>query len=312
MQENKLFEALLDVIPFAAYAVDINTYEVIYANRLMTETMYAPRAENCWERIFGQEDKCSWCTIPQLEKRIAIYTNEKLIGSFFDEGTDTWFQSYDELVRWPDGRTVKYSISVDITEQKEIQASMIKTSAKLAIQGKKLKATNQKLKDLAQKDALTGIKNRGYFFECAKKLWEQPLNKDTNIYVAMADLDKFKNLNDTYGHKAGDEVLKLFTQTVLLSLDEEDLFGRIGGEEFVIIIKSAEEKIVLEKLDKIRSDVANLNIPYDNSIIKFSVSIGVEKKQLDNSIDATLDAADKKLYEAKSSGRNKIKFRTQP
>jgi diguanylate cyclase (GGDEF)-like protein len=311
MQENKLFEALLDVIPFAAYAVDIDSYEVIYANRLMTETMYAPRSENCWEKIFGQEDVCSWCTIPKLKTRTAIYTNEKLIGSFFDEATDTWFQSYDELVRWPDGRTVKYSISVDITEQKEIQASMIKTSAKLAIQGKKLIAANQKLKELAQKDALTGIKNRGYFFECTKNLWQQELDKNVDIFVAMLDLDKFKDLNDTYGHKLGDEILQIFTQTVCLSLNEEDLFGRIGGEEFAIIIKSNDEKMVIAKLDKIRTDVANLRIKNDPDSIQFTVSIGVGKKQLDQSIDMTLDVADKKLYEAKSSGRNKLKFRTQ-
>jgi len=151
MKENKLFEVLLDVIPFAAYAVDINTYEVLYANKLMVENMYAPREEFCWKKIFGQEQACSWCTIPQLQQRKEIYTNEKLITSFFDEVNDCWLQTYDELVKWPDGRTVKYSISVDITEQKEIQANMIKANTKLSIQRKKLLEANKKLQLLSEK-----------------------------------------------------------------------------------------------------------------------------------------------------------------
>ena len=145
MKENKLFEALLDVIPFAAYAVDIETYEVVYANKMMTEKMYAPRDEYCWKKVFGQDEICSWCTITELNQRKAIYKSEKLITTFFDEVTDQWLQSYDELVKWPDGRTVRYAIAVDITEQKEIQADMIKAHSKLAIQSKKLEEANEKL-----------------------------------------------------------------------------------------------------------------------------------------------------------------------
>lgn len=168
MQENKLFEALLDVIPFAAYAVDIETYEVVYANKMMSEKMYAPREDFCWKKIFGQEEVCSWCTIAELKQRERIYKSEKLVSNFFDESTDSWLQSYDELVRWPDGRTVKYSIAVDITEQKEIQANMIQTHTKLAIQSKKLQEANKKLQYLASKDSLTGVNNRGNFFHLLK------------------------------------------------------------------------------------------------------------------------------------------------
>lgn len=69
MLENKLFEALLDVIPFKAYAVDIETYEVVYANKLMRENMYAPQEQYCWEQVFGQSQICSWCSIEKLKER---------------------------------------------------------------------------------------------------------------------------------------------------------------------------------------------------------------------------------------------------
>ena len=85
MQENRLFEALLDVIPFSAYAVDVNTYEVVYANKLCSESMYAPREEYCWKKLYGQEEVCSWCKISELKQRQKVYKNEKIINDFFDE-----------------------------------------------------------------------------------------------------------------------------------------------------------------------------------------------------------------------------------
>jgi len=309
MTENKLFEALLDVIPFAAYAVDVETYEVVYANKLMSEKMYAPREDDCWKKVFGQEEKCSWCTIPKLSQREAIYASEKLISTFFDEVSDQWLQSYDELVRWPDGRTVRYSIAVDITEQKEIQANMIKTHAKLAIQTTKLKDANKKLEYMATKDYLTGINNRGHFFDLAKSIWNEESTKDKQLFVAMLDLDKFKNINDTYGHKVGDDVLKEFTKSVLECLGENDIFGRLGGEEFAILFRSTCDTDTLTKLENIRKTTENLVITSNDEDIRFTVSIGVAQKENDITIDLLLDEADKNLYDAKTIGRNTIKFK---
>lgn len=310
MHENKLFETLLDVIPFPAYAVDIETYEVVYANKIMAEKMFAPREEFCWKKVFGQDEVCSWCTISSLKQRERVYRNEKLVGSFFDEATDRWFQSYDELVSWPDGRSVKYSIAVDITEQKEIQASMIQTHTKLAIQTKKLKDANDKLEFMAKKDYLTKIDNRRNFFYLGEELYATSLNtNDDEIYVAMFDLDKFKNLNDKYGHQVGDKALISFTQEVQKYLDANDIFGRLGGEEFAMIIKSCSNNAIA-KVEKIREAVSKIVIyGEDKEEIYFTVSIGMVKKEADETLDATLEKADKLLYEAKDSGRNQLKFR---
>lgn len=146
MLENKLFEALLDVIPFGAYAVDVETYEVIYSNKLMRENMYAPNETYCWEKVFGQEEICSWCSIFHLKERRKDKTVKgKYTCEFFDETDDKWLKSYDELMSWPDGRDVKYSILVDISDQKDIQGSMIKSHASLAVKTKQLSSTNKNL-----------------------------------------------------------------------------------------------------------------------------------------------------------------------
>ena len=310
MQENQLFEALLDVIPFATYAVDINSYEVIYANKMMHEKMYAPKEEFCWKKIFGQEEVCAWCTIPQLKQRQKLYKSDKLVTSFFDESTDKWLQAYDELVKWPDGRDVKYTIAVDISEQKEIQASMIKTHTKLAIQSKKLKEANEKLEFLASKDYLTGIDNRANFFKLSAFIWDIDFSQnDLFIFVAMLDIDNFKRLNDTFGHKAGDNALIEFCNAITSRLAEHDIFGRLGGEEFAIVATCRDENQFLAKLEKIRESVADIKLIHNDKEITFTVSIGFAKKENNEPIDATLERADKMLYEAKESGRNRVKFR---
>ena len=297
VQQNKLFEVLLDVIPFASCAIDIQTSEVVYSNKLMLESMYAPREEKCYKKIFGQDKVCSWCNIDELKMIRSDFNNRRTNNIFFDEGSDKWYKSYDEILNWPDGRLVKYSVLVDISELKETQASMIKAHTKLAIQSKKLK-------DMAQKDFLTGVNNRGHFFTLVSKIWES----DEEIFIAMFDLDKFKNINDTYGHNGGDKVLKKFTKTIVNILDDKDIFGRLGGEEFALVSLDNEENF-MQKLESIRAETEALVIEHEDKEIHFTVSIGVSKKETNQNIDMALDEADKKLYTAKTTGRNKIKFR---
>ncbi len=309
MHENKLFEALLDVIPFAAYAVDVETYEVVYANKKMSEKMYAPREEFCWQKVYGQEKVCQWCTIPQLKRREKIFQSEKLINNFFDESTDSWLQIYDELVSWPDGRTVKYTIAVDISEQKEIQASMMQTHAKLAIQTKKLKEANERLEIISKKDYLTKINNRGNFFILGEEIYGDGKFDNEHIYIAMFDLDNFKQLNDNYGHYLGDVALKRFVEEVQKCIDEKDIFGRLGGEEFALISYSSNEEDIIQKIENIRIKIEKIVLFKDEVEIGFTVSIGLVKRENNETLDMSLERADSLLYNAKETGRNKLKFR---
>jgi signal transduction histidine kinase/BarA-like signal transduction histidine kinase len=145
MLENKLFEALLDVIPFGAYAVDVETYELVYANKIVRENLFAPQAEHCWEKIYGQDQICQWCSINKLQNKNINIDDEKYTCEFFDEIDDRWIKTYDELMSWPDGRKVKYSILVDTSDQKETQGAMIKSHATLAVKTKHINKTNKNL-----------------------------------------------------------------------------------------------------------------------------------------------------------------------
>ena len=264
--------------------------------------MYAPRESFCWKKIFGQEEVCSWCTIGELNKRQVLYKSQKLVSDFFDEASDCWFQSYDELVKWPDGRTVKYSISVDITEQKEIQANMIKTHTKLAIQSKKLKEVNAKLEYMAKKDYLTGIDNRGNFFTLGEELFNSSDDK-REIFVVMFDLDNFKELNDKYGHKTGDNALKEFAAVVNGYLSTNDIFGRLGGEEFSLISGSGTKEDILQRVENIIKGVGKIRIESREGEIGFTVSAGIVKREDCENLDLSLERADRELYGAKDEGK---------
>ncbi len=302
-----MLETLLDAIPFASYAVDIQTHEVVFANKQMLTHLYAPHENPCWKKIFGQENACHWCTIPELLNRPR--NGEKRIHAFFDEGSDRWFQSHDELIVWLDGRTVLYSILIDITEQKEIQATLLKTHAALAIESKKLLEANHRLEIMATTDALTGIHNRGHFFRLSALRLEQQPSKSKLLFVAMLDLDHFKGINDRFGHQTGDATLIAFCRHVHSCLDPDDLFGRIGGEEFALLLEAHDEHAVMAKLESIREGVMQIDIPDTSEKVYFTVSIGLCVYTGSETLDMLLHEADAKLYSAKKEGRNRVKFR---
>ena len=173
---------------------------------------------------------------------------------------------------------------------------------------KNLQEMVAKLDYLASYDSMTGIYNRRKFFELAtKKFIANPLN----IYAAMMDIDKFKKINDTYGHPSGDLVIKAVAETISEHLNEEAIFGRLGGEEFAVIDQYSVEEDALDNLGLIRKKIEQLEIRTEHGdLVQCTISIGIVRidKTIKN-LDELLNRADKLLYEAKGSGRNKTIFR---
>jgi len=125
----------------------------------------------------------------------------------------------------------------------------------------------------------------------------------------MIDIDKFKNINDTYGHDVGDEVIKRLARNLVEYLRGSDVVARLGGEEFAVILPDSSISNAQNKAEDIRSKIENLEFKLENSpTIKFTVSIGVSKynEEEDITFDYILKRADDALYEAKENGRNKV------
>jgi diguanylate cyclase (GGDEF)-like protein len=124
----------------------------------------------------------------------------------------------------------------------------------------------------------------------------------------MVDIDFFKKINDTYGHEAGDEVLKKLTAKISSIIRETDIFGRIGGEEFAILMENCDKKKLWKIAEKIREEIAKCSVRYDELIIKCTISIGAYVAEKGENIETILKRADELLYKAKENGRDRVEI----
>ncbi|WP_373000028.1 diguanylate cyclase [Sulfurimonas sp.] len=173
----------------------------------------------------------------------------------------------------------------------------------------KLKNLLSDLNFIASYDYLTKVYNRRKFFELANKMFVE--EKD-NLYAVMIDIDKFKRINDTYGHPIGDEVIKSVATTIKECISEDDLFARIGGEEFAIICHCNSQEEIVQKNEFIRQSIEKLEVNVDKeTVVKFTISNGIAEANSDtDTLDSLLKRADAALYEAKGAGRNRVVFRS--
>lgn len=172
----------------------------------------------------------------------------------------------------------------------------------------KVEERTKELKKLSQMDFLTGINNRGYFMDMSEKYFNIALRNKTQIHILSIDIDNFKNINDTFGHQAGDKVIVSFAQTVNELLRNSDLFGRVGGEEFSILLQNTSKDGAISFAERIRSNTEEMSVPYENKIIKVTVSIGLATLNDESNIDELLKNSDVALYCAKNEGRNQVKI----
>jgi len=164
------------------------------------------------------------------------------------------------------------------------------------------------LEQFAYTDGLTGLFNRRHFMELAQTALEKTKDAQASCFVMILDLDFFKKVNDTYGHLAGDEVLRNTAGVIKNTLRSYDLLGRYGGEEFVIFISETEKDNVLHLAERIREALVNSPCVYNCIKIPCTVSIGIAAYFPDCTVESLIDKADKGLYAAKESGRNKVIF----
>jgi diguanylate cyclase (GGDEF)-like protein len=163
-----------------------------------------------------------------------------------------------------------------------------------------------KLKRIASYDELTGILNRGAFFQEAELMLEKAVRGQESISFLLLDLDHFKEVNDTYGHDTGDAVLEDFALTIKDNLGNSDLFGRLGGEEFAVILYGQDERNCDQKAEVLRDEVMKSSthkIPLGRTV---SIGVITIRPDQDSSINKLYKLSDKALYQAKEEGRNRV------
>jgi diguanylate cyclase (GGDEF)-like protein len=164
----------------------------------------------------------------------------------------------------------------------------------------------KKLVEFASKDALTDIYNRRYFMELATIHIERSFRMSSSCFVVIYDLDHFKLVNDKYGHLAGDKVLKETAARIKKTIRPYDLFGRYGGEEFILVMSDVDEKNVFNAVERLRQKICAAPVEYENLRIPISASFGISSATPPTDINEATKHADEALYRAKEGGRNRV------
>jgi diguanylate cyclase (GGDEF)-like protein/PAS domain S-box-containing protein len=204
------------------------------------------------------------------------------------DGSPIWVNRTVSLVRDPAGEPLYFlRVVEDITERKRLESD---------------------LRELATTDMLTGLPNRRAFIARLEDEHARLRRFGAlQATVLMLDLDFFKRINDTWGHPAGDEVLRQVAAVINEQIREVDLCGRIGGEEFAVLLAGAAPLAAREFAERLRRKIAAITVNHEGNKIKVTVSIGVAAmRAADDSPDAALLRADRALYNAKEVGRDRV------
>lgn len=167
----------------------------------------------------------------------------------------------------------------------------------------------QRAEQLATIDPLTGIYNRRAFRDSAMALWNSTRRQDQAVSVILLDIDRFKRINDAFGHAYGDEVLVTAVKVLTASVREQDVLARWGGEEFILLLPETDLKQAVILAERLRQAIAGVRFEHDGNEFSVTASLGVAQRQTDHlSLDALISSADRCLYHAKESGRNRVRF----
>ena len=172
----------------------------------------------------------------------------------------------------------------------------------------------QRLLRLSTCDRMTGLFNRGYFDERVLEEVSRASRYNRPLTLVMIDIDHFKTFNDSHGHSAGDEALRILASIMRSSFRQSDIIARYGGEEFVVILPETDTTVASEKVEKLRQLIENTPIPVSGHgvVEKLTISAGLACfPEDDPSATQILDAADRRLFAAKRQGRNRIVAKEQ-
>jgi diguanylate cyclase (GGDEF)-like protein len=194
-------------------------------------------------------------------------------------------------------------------DAQELQVRL-RTGKRILHLQEQLIAARESLRHQATRDGLTGIWNRHAIAEILTNELERAKRHGGTIGVAMIDLDHFKQINDVHGHLVGDSVLKACAQTVQNVIRSYDSVGRLGGEEFLLVLPGCSLANTTSHAERVRAAISRVALPTNAGAVHVSASLGVAVYQGDRSYDAEsiMHAADQALYRAKRNGRDRVEF----
>jgi diguanylate cyclase (GGDEF)-like protein len=178
----------------------------------------------------------------------------------------------------------------------------------LSLSQRKLQSSFTVIREMAIHDDLTGFFNRTHLMDLIETESNRSIRTGSVFSLAMIDIDKFKNINDTYGHQTGDYVLKTFAAVIRSILRKTDFCGRYGGEEFLIVLTQTDLQAAKIFAERIRDSVEKSLFPSLGLDSRVTVSVGMTVYRMQENIERTIARADEALYRAKNGGRNRVEY----
>lgn len=237
-----------------------------------------------------------------LALAIAINFNEQLLVA--KQTRDAALKSEQEAIEAKDEL-----IDLQDKNRSDLEYSIEERTLELQIALRELSEKNRELEKLSAIDPLTGLMNRRYFDERIVAECRRSKREKSNLGIAMIDIDHFKKINDNYGHLCGDHCLKIFALTLQETIKRpSDIICRYGGEEFVLILPNTDQDGLIMLLERVRKEVEANKIVFEGQELQMTVSIGGCSKIVltDDENNSLVAFADKQLYDAKESGRNRV------
>ncbi|KQT53295.1 hypothetical protein ASG43_18950 [Aureimonas sp. Leaf454] len=193
---------------------------------------------------------------------------------------------------------------MDVTERRTLQLELEDI---VRLRTSELERANEELTRLASLDPLLGIANRRAFMEAAVRRWRQVRGSEANLFVFLVDLDRFKAVNDAYGHACGDLVLEHASAAMQTALGPEDLLARYGGEEFVVLLARAEASLARQAADALRTAVAASRVRFEDKEVTVTTSVGMARAEPgEATVALAIARADMAVYAAKDAGRDRV------
>jgi diguanylate cyclase (GGDEF)-like protein len=291
------WDTIFDAVPFPIYVVDIARLELINANRAMRLKSGAQAGDKCYRAIYGRQAPCIFCPIEQLSSAPQPL-GASVILEYFNDVDDRWYQLQESLISWFDGRVAKYSIAVDISRLKETQNALAEAHAELSLKSKELER-------LVATDEVTGLCNRRRLYDILTLEAERSKRYASPVSIFIVDIDKFKSVNDSFGHQVGDQVLQGIASILRHGVRKVDTVGRWGGEEFIVICPNTVATDAVNLAEKLRAAIHHHVFPLGG---RQTCSFGVAELKENETCEKLFGRADAALYRAKEFGRDRVEL----
>jgi|APSaa5957512622_1039677.scaffolds.fasta_scaffold23485_2 diguanylate cyclase (GGDEF)-like protein/PAS domain S-box-containing protein len=254
---------------------------------------------NLWENL---NDRAQYIALLQQQGRIQNFEKKfrKKSGEFF-----TGLLS-GEII---DMQGTRFIITIlhDITQRKKIEDALLVAKQQAEAANSQLKEALKREEKLSRTDSLTGVLNRGRFFELAMFEFNISNRYDQPLTILMLDIDHFKQVNDRYGHSVGDLVLQAIAAAMEKELRSADKLGRYGGEEFIILLPVTNMDQAFKIAERLLTKIRALKVNTNQGVVQVTISLGLAMRSpTDDSVGQLIDRADQALYRAKQSGRDRI------